>query len=237
MQELIKVTLNHKKQQVVSARELHQFLENTDNVNTWFKRQSERAMLLDGEDFIAILQQSTGGRPNQDYAILLSAAKEIAMLNGGEKGKQARLYFIECEKKMKEMLPVQFEIPKTYAAALLEAGRLALELDAVTAKLIEAQPKVEFYDQVTDSTDSIDLGTAAKVLNLGFGRTTMFDKLRKANVLMSNNNPYQTYIDNGWFRVIETKWNKPNGDTHIYFKTMVFQKGLDGIRKLLAKNK
>jgi phage antirepressor YoqD-like protein len=126
-------------------------------------------------------------------------------------------------------------VPKTYSAALLEAGRLALELETTQAKLLEAQPKVEFYDAVTESTDCIDLGTAAKVLNIGFGRTTMFEKLRELKVLMPNNQPYQSEIDNGNFRVIETKWSKPNGDTHVYFKTMVFQKGLDYIRKLLTK--
>ena len=44
-------------------------------------------MLVENEDFIAISQESTGGRPSVDYAISLSSAKEIAMLNGGERGK------------------------------------------------------------------------------------------------------------------------------------------------------
>jgi phage anti-repressor protein len=102
--ELIKIS-EREGQQIVSARELHAFLGNTDNPNTWFKRQAERAMLQDGEDFIAVLQESTGGRPTQDYAIKLPAAKELAMLNGSEKGKQARLYFIECERKAKQAYP------------------------------------------------------------------------------------------------------------------------------------
>lgn len=74
MNELIKIT-ESQNGNVVSARDLHQFLENTDNVNTWFKRQSERAMLIEGEDFIAISQESTGGRPSIDYAISLNSAK------------------------------------------------------------------------------------------------------------------------------------------------------------------
>ena len=57
-------------------------------------------MLINGEDFTQIYGESNGGRPSIDYAISLSAAKEIAMLNGGEKGKQARTYFIECERKL-----------------------------------------------------------------------------------------------------------------------------------------
>lgn len=107
MENLIKITTNEQGSSVVSARDLHAYLENPDNVNTWFKRQVEKAMLDEGIDFIAILQQTpkgkTGGRPSIDYAITLSAAKEISMLNGGEKGKEARQYFIECEKIAKEV--------------------------------------------------------------------------------------------------------------------------------------
>jgi phage anti-repressor protein len=120
MNELIKVTEQNGKQ-AVSARELHQFLENSDNVNTWFKRQAERAMLVENEDFIAILQESTGGRPSIDYAITLSAAKEIAMLNGGEKGKQARQYFIECEKQLNK--------PKTQIELILQSAQLLAEME------------------------------------------------------------------------------------------------------------
>ena len=51
---------------------------------------------------------------------------------------------------------------------------------------------------------------------------------------MSNNAPMQKYIDNGWFRVVESKYNKPDGSVHISFKTVVYQKGLVGIKKLLT---
>lgn len=107
MESLIKITTNKQGLSVVSARDLHAYLENPDNVNTWFKRQVEKAMLEEGTDFIAISQQTpkgtTGGRPSIDYAITLSSAKEISMLNGGEKGKEARQYFIRCEKIAKEV--------------------------------------------------------------------------------------------------------------------------------------
>jgi hypothetical protein len=67
-------------------------------------------MLNEGVDFIQIFEESIGGRPSQDYAINIQSAKEIAMLNGGEKGKEARLYFIECERKSKEVALHSFQI-------------------------------------------------------------------------------------------------------------------------------
>lgn len=98
--ELIKIN-NGTDSQTVSARELHKFLQNTDNVNTWFKRQSERAMLEEGVDFTSIAFLQPSGQTAIDYAISLNSAKEIAMLNGGEKGKEARQYFIEAEKQLR----------------------------------------------------------------------------------------------------------------------------------------
>ena len=59
--------------------------------------------------------------------------------------------------------------------------------------------------------------------------------LRDKGVLMKNNQPYQKYVDAGYFKVIESTWSKPNGDVQINLKTVVYQKGLDYIRKLLAK--
>lgn len=97
----------------------------------------------------------------------------------------------------------------------------------------EQLPKVEFYDDVTGSSDTIDMGEVAKILNMGVGRNTLFEILREKKILRRNNEPYQDYIDNGWFRLVESRYQKPNGDTCINLKTVVFQKGVDGIRKVL----
>ena len=95
------------------------------------------------------------------------------------------------------------------------------------------KPKAEFHDAVVGSSDTVDMGQVAKVLNMGVGRNTLFDILREKKILRRNNEPYQDYIDNGWFRLVESKYQKPNGDTCINLKTVVFQRGVDGIRKML----
>jgi anti-repressor protein len=98
------------------------------------------------------------------------------------------------------------------------------------------RPKAEFFDAVADSKDAIDIGSAAKVLNMGIGRNTLFERLRNKRVLMSDNQPYQRYVDLGYFRTIEQKYTKPDGSTHISVKTLVYQKGLHFIRSLLKKS-
>lgn len=117
-----------------------------------------------------------------------------------------------------------------------EKERLALENQQLKELRQVDQPKVEFYEAVTDSKDATDLGTVAKLLNMrGIGRTKLFSTLREKGILMKNNRPYQEYVDRGWFRIIESSWTKPNGTQHVYFKTVAFQKGVEGIRNLLAK--
>ncbi len=95
--------------------------------------------------------------------------------------------------------------------------------------------RAHFFDAVASSKDAIDLGSAAKVLNMGIGRNRLFEILREEKVLMSNNQPYQTFIDRGYFRTIEQKYTVPSGETRISIKTLVYQKGLNYIRKVIEK--
>ena len=132
----------------------------------------------------------------------------------------------------------QFQIPQTYSEALMLAAKQAEQIEQQSAIIELQKPKVDFYEAVTGSKDTIDIGTVAKVLNVkGFGRNNLFEFLRDKGVLISNNQPKQTYCDRGYFRVIESKFTKPDGSTHVNTKTVVYQKGLDYIRKLLETEK
>lgn len=139
------------------------------------------------------------------------------------------------ELEMKERK--SFKVPTTFAEALRLAAEQQEKIEE-QQKLIEVQtPKAEFYDDVVDSKDAIDMQAVAKVINMGIGRNKLFEFLRNNKVLMQNNQPYQYYIDLGWFRVIESKYTKPNGDICINLKTVVFQKGVDSIRKLIKQKR
>lgn len=77
----------------------------------------------------------------------------------------------------------------------------------------------------------------AKVIDMGYGRNELFEILRNNKILMTNNMPFQKYIDMGYFRVIEQKYTKPDGSIHINFKTLAYQKGIDFIIKVLKEIK
>lgn len=121
--------------------------------------------------------------------------------------------------------------------------RLATSLKEERAKRKEAErinaenkPKVEFFDTVAESKTAIEMKEAANALNFKkVGRNKLFQLLRERGILTSKNQPYQKYVDCGYFRTIEQKWQTPDGDTNISIKTLVYQKGLDFIRKTLLK--
>ena len=98
------------------------------------------------------------------------------------------------------------------------------------------KPKADFYDEVAGSKDSIEMGHVAKVLGIkGIGRNKLFEILRNKKILDKNNIPYQKFVDSGYFRVLEQKYTTPNGEVKINIKTMVFQKGVDYIRKVIKE--
>lgn len=138
----------------------------------------------------------------------------------------------ELEKQNQTQIQT-FKVPTTFREALLLAAEQQEVIEQQQEQLLLQAPKVDFYDDIIDSKDAIDMGKVAKVINMGIGRNNLFEFLRNEKVLMQNNNPMQRYIDCGWFRCVESSYMKPNGDMCINVKTVAFQKGVDGIRKLV----
>lgn len=114
------------------------------------------------------------------------------------------------------------------ANALIVAQNIILQKDK---QIEEMRPKADFFDAVADSKTAISMNEVSKVLGIkGLGRNNLFEFLRDNAILDRWNVPYQKYIDCGWFRVIEQKYTK-NGEEHISIKTLVYQKGVDAIRR------
>lgn len=97
--------INHQPQNVVNARELHQYLEVGRDFSTWIKNRIEDYQFQDNIDYSPILGNQVtkrlfGGNQRQiDYHLTLNMAKELCMLERNEKGRQARRYFIEMENR------------------------------------------------------------------------------------------------------------------------------------------
>ena len=130
MKELIKVTTNDKGQQLVSARELHEFLEVTERFSSWFERYCKYGF-EENIDYTGCKVFNTLARQElQDYAMTIEMAKEFSMLQRTEKGKQARKYFIECEKIAKG------EINENKYISDTDGAKSQIDLLTVTSKLL-----------------------------------------------------------------------------------------------------
>lgn len=187
---------------------------------------------INEQKILPISYKDSMNREKPMYILTLNQAKQI-LVRESKFVRKAMIHYIE---ELEKQLQSQFRVPKTFKEALQLALEQQERIEALELKQEEDRPKVEFYDDVTDSKDTVDMGTVAKVLNIkGVGRNKLFEILRDKKILMSNNQPYQKYIDNGWFRQIESKFNLPNGDIKINIKTVVFQKGVDGISKILKE--
>lgn len=94
----------------------------------------------------------------------------------------------------------------------------------------------ETWQRVSESDDKVEMSAVAKLLDYdGIGRNKLFKILRDEKILRYNNEPYQEYIDRGYFSVIEQEVSVNYDNTIINKKTIVTQKGIDYIRKKLDK--
>lgn len=236
MNELIKIEVKDG-QQLVSGRELHKFLEIGTEFKIWSSRIIDKYNFIENKDFIRVYQKcnTLGGEQEKvDLLFILSVAKEISMVANTEKGKLARQYFIKCEEAWNspEMILAR---ANQIQAKMIEDSTKKIQL--LETKIEEMQPKVDFYDDVADSTNTCDMQTVAKLLNYkDVGRNTLFEILRENKILQYDNIPYQKYVDRGWFRLIETKYHdKKTSEPRVSFKTVVFQKGIEKISNLLKE--
>lgn len=127
-----------------------------------------------------------------------------------------------------------YGLPQTFAEALRLAADQQEQLELQQKQLDEQKPKVEFFDAVAESKTAIAMKAVANTLHFkNIGRNKLFSILREKKVLMNNNMPYQRYVDCGYFRTIEQRFSTPDGEVRVSIKTIVYQKGVDFIRKTL----
>ena len=242
--ELIKVTkqtIGSMEINAVDARDLHSFLEVKKQFTDWIYPKINEYGFVENSDFYPSRCIASNGREMETYIISIDMAKELAMVSNVPKGKEARKYFIECERIAKSQnhaykLP-NFNNPVEAARAWAdkEEQRQLLEIEnkKQTQRLIEQEPKVRFADAVTSSPDSILIGDLAKLMNqngVDTGQNRLFSWMRDNGYLMkrkgqSYNMPSQRSMDGGWMETkIRTVLN-PDGTVRIKHTPVVTSKG------------
>lgn len=156
MKPLIR-TIEYNGISSVSARDLHQFLGVKTHFKDWIKRRIEDYGFVENQDFEVSLifeQNSKGGRPTKEYILSMDMAKELSMIEKSDKGKQARLYFIACEKRLRE------KVPNFYAI------EVSSERIAERRKILHKQ----FVEELRNHFYRGDLKTISETYNLPYNR-------------------------------------------------------------------
>ena len=126
-----------------------------------------------------------------------------------------------------EEVAIKPAVPRTYAEALLEAGRLAMELEHKDEQLRAQAPAVEFAKKIASSDKGVPISAFAKTV--GLGPVKLFNQLRDMRILMGGNGlrrnlPFQEYMDRGYFAVRESHY-EANGETRLSFTPLITGKG------------
>lgn len=122
---------------------------------------------------------------------------------------------------------------------LLEDNRNLLQknqdvIESLISQNKELSEENKTWKMISESEDHVDMSEVAKMINYkGYGRNKLFQFLRDNEILRYNNQPYQKYVDNSYFKIIEQKVELPYGEIKINLKTVATQKGVDFIRRQL----
>ena len=221
--------------QTVNARDLHAFLESKQDFSTWIKGRIEQYGFIEGVDFTVhnfVERRAT----RIDYFVSIDMAKELAMVERNAKGKEARQYFIECERQAKAaaLSPANLSRMQLIELAMQsEQERLLLE-----AQVAEQAPKVESHDRITESVSTLCIRDAAKTLQIQPSKLTSWLVMNKwiyHRVGKSGYLAYQDRIQSGHLVHKSTPYkDSVTGDDKISEQVRITGRGLTTLARKLS---
>lgn len=168
MKNLINIQENNLNSQVVktaNARELHIFLESKQDFSTWIKKRINEYEFVENVDFVTLhkkMEREIGATMRVEYYISLDMAKELSMVERNQKGKEARQYFIECERVAKDPMQMLND-PNAMRGLLLTYSEKVIGLEN---KVAEIQPKADALDRLIFADGAMNLTNSAKHLQV-----------------------------------------------------------------------
>lgn len=217
MNQIIKTTTNNNGEIIVSGRELHEFLGVKEKYTEWVKRMLGYGF-TENTDFVLVSEKTETNNPRNpfttitNHAIKLDMAKEISMIQRNEKGKQARQYFIEIEKRWNspEMI---MKRALEYADAQIK--KLTTTNLVLEQRVNELQPKATYYDLILQNKSLLSTSVIAK--DYGMSAITLNKKLHELGVQYKQGDIwllYAKYQDKGYtqtyMHAIDAEKSKPH---------------------------
>jgi anti-repressor protein len=241
MNELIKVNTDGDRP-TVSARLLHEFLGVKEKYTDWFKRMVGYGF-TENVDFALVSEKTETNNPKNPYTVLtnhqltIDMAKELCMIQRTERGKQARQYFLEVERKWNSPQAIVARALQITSKQLEEAKGQVSDLQVENKKLLDQaeadRPKVLFAYSVQASKTSVLVRELAKILHqngIDIGEKRLFTWLRENGYLIKQkgsdyNMPTQRSMELKIFEIKESTVNTPDGKTLITRTPKVTGKG------------
>jgi anti-repressor protein len=149
-------SINEQTLDTVNARDLHSFLGIGRHFATWLNARIKQYGFEMDVDYTIISRDPKWGNGNRgatkEFFITLDMAKELAMVERNEKGKQARRYFIDCEKQLTEQKQLPVTTPNT---AILETDKYQLLNNIVKSMQLQNNPVVIPSKELVDLIQAV----------------------------------------------------------------------------------
>ncbi|WP_375648006.1 antA/AntB antirepressor family protein [Bartonella sp. AA56HLJMS] len=229
-------TVGQEIVQTVNARELHSFLEVGKKFADWITERINKYNLVENQDFVCfpiLGSKGRGGHNRKDYHLTLSVAKELSMLENNKKGREARLYFIKCERLLKQVVTPQVDYSKP-EALLGVLNHLQNQIEQKDNTIAELAPKAEALEGLKRSDGLFGLIEAAKMLEVRPKDLT--DYLRKHDWVYRRAPgapllPYQDKIKKGFMDCPAITIQRPDGTEKVLPSTKITSRGLACLRE------
>ena len=225
-----------------------------------FEKQPVRTVIIDSDiwfvasDVTKILGYQNGRKAIDDHCLKGVTKKYTLLTKGGNQEltiiNESGIYQLVLASKLPNAIKFKQWVTEKILPSIRKTGSYSvnpkpeLSIEEMTLLVIqnmqskiadqqkqleEQKPKVEFAEKIVNTGNGVSIGDFAKTI--GLGQNKLFDWLRKNKYLMSNNIPYQQYIDNGYFKVIEWVLEKKN---EAKFKTLITGKGQEYISSKIS---
>lgn len=170
---LVNIYQNEKQEKLIDGRELHEFLGVGKDFTTWIKDRIEKYNFINGFDYVVTFTK-TGERQNvtrHDYILKMDMAKEVAMVENNTKGRLIRKYFIEIEKKYRQMLDTSSLSPQLQMFNQMFQAMASLELkhNEVAQEIATAKEQINtIKDTIVNREEDWRKDVNKKLRKIGF---------------------------------------------------------------------
>lgn len=229
MNELITITTNEVGEPTVLGRDLHEFLGVKTLYKDWFPRMVEYGF-TEGKDFNPLKNEQVRFEGNRevareltDHLLTIDMAKELAMIQRTERGKQARQYFIQVEKDYNSPEKI---MARALRIAEKELSTLRLETKVQAQQIAELQPKATYYDLILQCPSLLSVTEIAK--DYGLSAKGLNKILHDNGIQYSQSGVwflYAKYQDKGYTSTKTQNYNRPDGTQGSRVHTYWTQKG------------